>query len=171
MVCYRDHRAGGDALCELFLSSTRRIRDADEATQIIRNVANNLAVTKRSVIERVWQQCYDDMMVQQSETRLKKRQGAQQNFEVVATMTPTLNQQMEGAPYDDIVQSDSSDDQCLIPDDNSGSEYNAGNENDQDTTVCTLGAFEKPPEKLNWLVGPGDSSSRLKTGMLWKIMV
>jgi hypothetical protein len=146
-------------------------------TQIIRSVANNLAVTKRSFIKRVWQKCYDDMMAQQSETRLKRRQGAKQNFEEAATLTPTLNQQMEGGPFEATFQSDSSNDHCddqtpftlLILDDNSGSEYSAENDNDQDTTVSTLGAFERPPEKFNWLVGPGDSSSRLKTEMLWKI--
>ncbi|KAF9083362.1 hypothetical protein BGX27_004157, partial [Mortierella sp. AM989] len=73
--------------------------------------------------------------------------------------------------------SDSSDDQCdektlltlLNLDDNSGSEYNAEDEKNQDTTVSTLGAYEKPPEKLSWLVGPGNSSSQLKTEMLWKV--
>ncbi|KAF9187575.1 hypothetical protein BGZ51_001224 [Haplosporangium sp. Z 767] len=87
---------------------------------------------------------------------------------------PTLNQQLEGGPFDDTVQSDASDDRCdektpFTLNDNSGSEYNAEKEKDQDTTVSTLGAFEKPPEKLNWLVDPGESSSRLKTGMLWKV--
>lgn len=68
---HRDHRTRCDTLCEDFLNSTRRIRDTDEVTQIICNIASNLAVTKRSFIKRVWQQCHDDMMAQQSETRLK----------------------------------------------------------------------------------------------------
>lgn len=84
---------------------------------------------------------------------------------------------MEGGPYDDTVQSDLSHDQCdektpftlLILDDNSGSENNAGNDKDQDITVSTLDAFEKPSGKFNWLVSAGDSSLRLKTGMLWKV--
>lgn len=32
-----------------------------------------------------------------------------------------------------------------------------------------MGGFGEPPEKANWIVGPGDSSSRLKTQKLWKI--
>ncbi|KAG0314992.1 hypothetical protein BG000_005353, partial [Podila horticola] len=56
-----------------------------------------------------------------------------------------------------------------IPDDSSGSEYNAQNEKDQDTMVRTLGACEKPPKKFTELVGSGDLLSRLKTGMLWKV--
>ncbi|KAG0301513.1 hypothetical protein BGZ97_002764 [Linnemannia gamsii] len=40
---------------------------------------------------------------------------------------------------------------------------------DQETTVSTLGGFGEPPEKANWIVGPGDSSSRLKTQKLWKV--
>ncbi|KAI1291297.1 hypothetical protein EDD11_009026 [Mortierella claussenii] len=173
----RDHRSRGDALCGLFLKSMRYIRDTDEVSQIIRNIANNLAMTKRSFIKRVWQQCYDDMIAQQAETRLKKRQGAQQNFEEAAALPSTLNQQLEGGPFDNTVLSDSSNGQndektpftSLILGDSSGSEYNPESEKDQDNTVSTVGAFEKPPEKFNWLVGPGDSSSRLKTGMLWKV--
>ncbi|KAF8979902.1 hypothetical protein BGZ52_004456, partial [Haplosporangium bisporale] len=117
------------------------------------------------------------MIAQQSETRLKKRQGAQQNFEEAAALPPMLNHQLEGGPFDDVIQSDSNDDKNnektllshLILADSSGSEYNPESERDQDNTVSTLGAFEKPLEKLNWLIGPGDSSSQLRTEKLWKI--
>ncbi|KAF9577982.1 hypothetical protein BGW38_006484, partial [Lunasporangiospora selenospora] len=170
----QDHRSKGDAICEGFLNSVQRIRDADEVTQVVRNIARHLAMAKRSHIKRVWQQCYDDIMAIQSETRLKTRQGAQQNFERAATLTSALNEQIEGESCDDAAQPDSSSDEntpfaLLILDDNSDSEYSNRDGKDEDSTASTWGAFEKPPEKLNWLVGPGESSSRLKTEVLWKI--
>ncbi|KAF9543497.1 hypothetical protein EC957_000858 [Mortierella hygrophila] len=108
-------------------------------------------------------------MVQQSETRLKKRKGAQQHFEEAAALSPTLNQQLEGG--DDTAQSSASDDGktpfvLLSFDDSGDSDFY---QKDQETTVSTLGGFGEPPEKLNWIVGPGDSSSRLKTQKLWKV--
>jgi hypothetical protein len=168
----RDHRTRGDGLCELFLSSTRHIRDSDEVSQVTRNVASNFASTKRSFIKRAWQQCYDDNMAQQSEARLKKRQGAQQYFEEAAALSPALNQQLEGS--DNTVLSDASDDdktpfRLLVFDGSGDSDFHPENEKDQETTVSTLGGFGKPPEKVNWIVGPGDSSSRLKTQKLWRV--
>ncbi|KAF9196557.1 hypothetical protein BGZ49_002764, partial [Haplosporangium sp. Z 27] len=170
---HRDHGSKGDAICKRFKDSTRYIRDDAQVPQIIRSIAATLAATKLSHIKRIWQQCYDDMVAQQSETRLKKRQGAQRNFTKAASLIPALNQQLEGGPFNETVDPDSSDDQdcekvpftLVLLDNSSGSEYNSHSDKDQDTTVSTLGAFEKPPE----LVGPSDASSRLKTGILWKV--
>ncbi|KAF9121871.1 hypothetical protein BGX30_002317 [Mortierella sp. GBA39] len=127
------------------MDSTRYIQDAAQVPQLIRNIAATLAAMKRSHIKRVWQQCYDDLMTEQSETRLKKAPKAQRKFEEATALTPALNLQLEG------------------------SGYNPDNEKDQDTTFSALGAFEKPPGKTNWLVGSGQSSSRLTTGVLWMI--
>ncbi|KAF9370989.1 hypothetical protein CPB97_002306 [Podila verticillata] len=111
-------------------------------------------------------------MAQQSETRLKKRQGAQQYFEEAAALSPVLNQQLEGG--DNTVPSDASDDgktpfRLIVFDGSGDSDFQPENEKDQENTVSTLGGFGKPPEKVNWIVGPGDSSSRLKTQKLWRI--
>ncbi|KAG0088369.1 hypothetical protein BGZ93_008312 [Podila epicladia] len=111
-------------------------------------------------------------MAQQSETRLKKRQGAQQYFEEAAALSPALNQQLEGG--DNIVLSDANDDdktpfRLLVFDGSGDSDFHPENEKDQENTVSTLGGFGKPPEKVNWIVGPGDSSSRLKTQTLWRV--
>ena len=48
-------------------------------------------------------------MARQSGIRLKKRKGAQQDFEEAAALSPTLNQQLDGG--DDTVQSDTSGDE------------------------------------------------------------
>ncbi|KAF9944652.1 hypothetical protein BGZ70_004455 [Mortierella alpina] len=111
-------------------------------------------------------------MAQQSEIRLKQRQGAQQCFTEAAALTPALNRQLEGD--DDTAKSNASDDdkaqfRHLVFNDSGDSEYHLENEKDQDTTVSTLGGFGKPPETLNWIVGPGDASSRLRTLKLWRI--
>ncbi|KAF9951962.1 hypothetical protein BGZ70_000792 [Mortierella alpina] len=168
----RDHRTRGDGLCELFLSSTRHIRDSDEVSQVTRNIASNFASTKRSFIKRSWQQCYDDNMAQQSETRLKKRQGAQQYFEEAAALTPALNQQLEGGENTGLpiaTEEDKTQFKLLVFNDSGDSDFQPENEKDQETTVSTLGGFGKPPEKFNWIVGPGESSSRLRTQRLWKV--
>ncbi|KAF8954291.1 hypothetical protein BGZ46_002968, partial [Entomortierella lignicola] len=153
---HRDHGNKGDAICKRFKDSTRYIRDDAQVPQIIRSIAATLAATKLSHIKRTWQQCYDDMVAQQSEARLKKRQGAQRNFTKAASLIPALNQQLEGGPFDETVDPDSSDDQdsekvpftLVLLDNSSGSEYNSHSDKDQDTTVSTLGAFEKPPEQF-----------------------
>ncbi|KAG0214315.1 hypothetical protein BGX28_002423 [Mortierella sp. GBA30] len=110
-------------------------------------------------------------MAQQSETRLKKRQGAQQYFEEAAALTPALNRQLEGG--DNTALPNASDDdktqfRLLVFNDSGDSDIHPENEKDQETTVSTLGGFGKPPEKFNWIVGPGDSSSRLRTQKLWR---
>ncbi|KAF8931878.1 hypothetical protein BGZ58_007361 [Dissophora ornata] len=71
-------------------------------------------------------------MAQKSEARLKKRQVPQQTFAKATTLIPALNQQLEGGPFDETVQPDTSDGQdgekvpfTLAPlDYSSGSEYN-----------------------------------------------
>ncbi|KAF9572810.1 hypothetical protein EC968_009449 [Mortierella alpina] len=111
-------------------------------------------------------------MAEQSKIRLKKRQGAQQHFNEAAALTPALNQQLERGESTALTiatEKDKAQFRHLEFNDSGDSEYHPENEKDQDTTVSTLGGFGKPPEKFNWMVGPGDSSSRLRTQRIWRL--
>ncbi|KAF9152186.1 hypothetical protein DFQ26_000979, partial [Actinomortierella ambigua] len=172
--CYaelaKDHSTTGVALCDLFMKSVRYIKDAEEVSQVTRNIASVLAAAKRPAVKRTWQRCYDDVMAEQSVTRLTRRQLAMRNFEEAAELGPKLNQQLEGEPSDNTPPSADTESEntpfiSLALSNGSGSEYSPTDDN----TLSTLGPFEEPPTKLNWLVGPGDVSSRLTTNALWKI--
>ncbi|CAO3567759.1 unnamed protein product [Mortierella alpina] len=111
-------------------------------------------------------------MAEQSEVRLKQRQDAQQSFTEAAALAPALNRQLEGdegTTKSNLCNDDKAQFRHFVFDDSGDSEYHFENEKDQDTTVSTLGGFGKPPEMLNWIVGPGDASSRLRTLKLWRI--
>ncbi|KAG0249671.1 hypothetical protein DFQ27_009879 [Actinomortierella ambigua] len=166
----KDHTTTGVAICDLFLTSVRYIRDAEEVSQVTRSIASGLAAAKRASIKRIWQRCYDDLMAEQSETRLTRYQLAVRNFEEAATLRPKLNRQLEGEPSDNTVPSEATESDktpfiTLALSNESGSEYSPTDDN----TLSTLGPYEEPPTRLNWLVGPGDVSSRLTTNTPWKI--
>jgi len=92
----RDHTTRGEDVSDVFLKSSKHIRDSEEVSQVTRNLAKIFASTMRPFIKRAWQQCYDDNMAHLSLARLQKRQGAQHNFGETAALPPTLNWQLEG---------------------------------------------------------------------------
>ncbi|KAF9937812.1 hypothetical protein BGZ67_000854 [Mortierella alpina] len=102
----------------------------------------------------------------------EKTPRSPQYFEEAAALTPALNQHLEGGENTALpiaTEEDKTQFRLLVFNDSGDSDFHPENEKDQETIVSTLGGFGKPPEKFNWIVGPGESSLRLRTQRLWKV--
>ncbi|KAF9355610.1 hypothetical protein BGX26_006335 [Mortierella sp. AD094] len=171
-----DHRQNGDDICHIFYESVNFIRDSESVPRILKRTASTLATLKRSHVKRVWQQLFTKQMAEAAAERLKTRQEARDNFLRAAELEAQLCNQLEGNLFDALGEPDVSDGEdqerdgasiSLMGFENtsSGSEFNPSQ--DEDTTSNSLVISEEPSVASSWIVGPGDSSSDLKTKSLW----
>ncbi|KAG0240735.1 hypothetical protein BGX31_001715 [Mortierella sp. GBA43] len=132
------------------------------------------SIPRKAKEQNVWRTKQQQSQGARRYARPRKLRGAKQNAAAAATLTPpTLNQHQleDDGSFVGTVKYESDENASHIPSlsngDTSGSENT--NDMDGDHQDSKMGILERSPERIDWLVGPGDLSSRLETGVLWKM--